>query len=378
MSFIPRVLVFTVACCAAVAWAQTTAPLKPVDAGWSQKKEEQIVRQIVEGLPSLGKRDARDVLRFSVENGYLVLTSPLADVSRAHTVDVDGVPGISTLELIVVDSGQPIRFPQFKNWLNEPTLTHLIDISSAMAGHVQVVYATEGPLGSRQVGLLQSPMVEEKGAVRLRVQTTNELLPQSTGGNVDVSAPTWSAFVRTHPREASVYLRPTFRKLRAEQDVFAVDPNEAWQVLARHWTEPPGLRGKIIALLPRLDADDFRDRRAAAKELQQLGQPAAMILNTLDRKTLSPEQVSRIDAIEKAVLPLAPDEAPKLASDRDYLVNLLYNDDPALTSAVLKRLGELSSGPKKFDPAARGDARLRAVDALWTTELQPATRPTHP
>jgi len=340
---------------------------------WTEARASAEVRKMHEGVESMGQRTIDQIIRFSVDDRYISISTPLAGGDDMRRVEIPGLPGVSTITVLSMGGDAGPKFPQFKHWQVTPGMLILTDVLSSASGMVQIVHTMEGPLGMRQVVLMQSPVVEEQHSLRLRVKTTSDLLPNASAGDVDLSARDWTEFRTLYPRATSVYLRPVLRQIGAEQSLLHISLGEAWQVLARHWTEPLGVRDKVDPVLARLNPDDFRDRARAVKELDTLGLPGAMVLSKIDRRSLTPEQVTRVDDFLKRTLPLSPDVATALEKDVDYLTTLLYIEDPDLTRAVLVQLHDVTGHTPTLAPDSTGKARADAVDALWNSA--PSTQP---
>src|SRR5205823_5273297 len=120
--------------------------------------------------------------------------------------------------------------------------------------------------------------------------------------------------VREHPQEVERYLRPLLHDLGQDAQ-FAPDPLIAWQVFATQWAADPAVAAKVKALLPELNASDFRRRDAAQQELEALGKAGATAITRLDRRALSPEQNVRLDRVLAPFNQLSAKEAARRRSD---------------------------------------------------------------
>lgn len=168
---------------------------------------------------------------------------------------------------------------------------------------------------------------------------------------------------RKHPAAADEHLRPLLREL-GQEAVFAPEPRVAWQVFADRWQPDDALVRAVKQLLPRLDADDARDREAASVRVAELGQEAVLVLMQLDRTPLSAEQNSRIDVLIADHTPLDRAEAERLRADVPFLLDCLNGDDPRTRAAALDLLRQAVSEPVEFDTRLAVPARGASVAAL--------------
>ncbi len=157
--------------------------------------------------------------------------------------------------------------------------------------------------------------------------------------------------------------------------MFQVNSRAAWQVLGGTHNPPPEVAQQVDALLVRLDADDAREREAALKELEKLGQQAALVLLKHDRAALSEEQQSRVETFLAPYKPLTDDEAARMQDDTEFLLTALSAEEPELTVRALDRLKKIAKQPIAFDATATGNARADAIAQLRATLLPATTQP---
>jgi hypothetical protein len=119
---------------------------------------------------------------------------------------------------------------------------------------------------------------------------------------------------------------------------------------------------KVNELIAQLGADDPAARSRAYAALEQLGEPAATVVATLDRTNLSAEQNSLLDTLLAARSGALPQDAKQLAGQPIFLLNCLFLDDAKLRAAAFDRLKEQTGLPLEFDPA--GDPAARRAQAL--------------
>ena len=155
-----------------------------------------------------------------------------------------------------------------------------------------------------------------------------------------------------------------------------VDPHLAWQVFQDAFTPTPELKDRIKSLVARLDADQFKQREAASRELESLGEPAALVLMHWDRSGLSAEQASRIDAFVAKFRVDTDDQVAHLRHDRDFLLDCLNSEDATIRAVALGELQKIVGHPIGFDVNADPLARREKVNALLRnhglTDYEPA------
>jgi hypothetical protein len=153
------------------------------------------------------------------------------------------------------------------------------------------------------------------------------------------------------------------RELKLES-LFSVDPLTAWQVFCDEWKGNEILAKQIRALLPDLDADSYMRRDAARQAIQKLGPDAALVIYRMDRKGLTAEQNSQLDAILAGHSFLSRAEARRLLTDTDFLLDCMYSDDAQVRSVAAKHLQETLKREVAFDPKEDYDARVARVEVI--------------
>lgn len=199
--------------------------------------------------------------------------------------------------------------------------------------------------------------------LRLMIRGTDKQ-SGDTKTDLKLAAADFPSMRRKYPAEVNRYLRPIFADLGQLSPLFSADPQTAWQVLAGRLPPDPAMTARVTALLPRLDADDFPQRQAAQRELASLGQPGAIAVRQLDRRGLSPQQHSELDAFLASVSTLTPKEARQLATSPEFLLDCLELDELRLRQAAWTSLVELAHPASVFNPNAGPETRAAQVQAL--------------
>jgi hypothetical protein len=181
--------------------------------------------------------------------------------------------------------------------------------------------------------------------------------------NLSFTEPDFTALRRNHGREVDEHLRPMMRELKLES-LFTVDPMTAWQVFNDEWKGSAGVNDQIKAILPKLDADNYQQRQSAQQALVKLGPEAALMIYRMDRKGLSDEQNQQLDALLSRYAFLSREEAQRLSSDVDFLLDCMYSDNPEVRAIAARHLEATLKQDVKFDPNDDYDTRVKRVETL--------------
>lgn len=346
-------------------------------ADWEKRHEQQkhAVEQSLNEIPALDAKNAfrrpQDLFWIRVESKELVLRTPLPTTPPPGFVKVK-LAGLGAWVRVQVMGGaprhKPFVVPQYFNLVcndySHPRQALLLNVSAGMQG-LSISQSVQTPDGLDLVQLNQQQTLP--GTARSRivqfVVTHSPTDRASATTTLPFTAPDFFTLLREHPREVEQHLRPLMHEL-GQEAVFAPDASVAWQVFAEHWEPSSAAAAKVNALLPSLDSSDFRDRERAQSELNSMGREGAAALIRLNRKLLSAEQNVRVDQVLTPYRQLTVKEALRLRSDRAFLLDCLYCDDPEICSAALSRLREMTGQEIPFDLDARLNPRIAAVNAL--------------
>jgi hypothetical protein len=253
-----------------------------------------------------------------------------------------------------------------------PGAYRLITISKA-ADHLML--DCDSGVGERSdyVQLIQDPPQSIDAAevgndpasrVRLIVQMSSA---EDAGTTLTRSAGSFVDLRRTYPADVNRLIRPLARDLGVEDRMFAVYPLAAWQVVGSDAPPDAQTEDSVKKVLTDLDAQDFKQRLAAQRRLEEMGEPAALALYRLDRSKLSPEAAGAVESFLAGYHPLTDAEAARLGHDPDFLLDVLFCDDAELRQLAAARLERQCHAEV---PAAVTDARTptwqrtEMVDAL--------------
>jgi hypothetical protein len=330
------------------------------------------------GLPILHVKNIDEALRLSLKEKQIVLETSLAPTEGA-LVMIPHFPGVTRVKHITttVEGNAPPTPPimfqyDFEN--RDYTIPHAIcryTTASYTAGTVtltQMVETLDDQAHSVQLLQHAVPPGEDSPAVSLYVQIEAENVKLQLTAN-DVLE-----LRRKYPGEVAKYADPIFAALGQEPLLARVDPRLAWQVFPGAFTPAPTLVEKINAVVKHLDAQNFREREAASRQLDSLGQPAALVLMHSPRRGLSEEQISRIDAFIAKYKLASDEEAARLRGSRDFLLDCLSSSEPAIRTAALAQLRTVTRASIPFDVNARADVRAEALANLRSALGTPTTR----
>jgi hypothetical protein len=316
------------------------------------------------GMPVINAKTVADVMTVSIRDQDLQVSTPLKQTEQS-IVSVPGLVGLTkvTVDAIGDNRDVPLRRFQLENidFTSPDTISVHTSVSS-MPGDVRInqdLNRLDDQVHSVQ--LIQNTRELNEGETRIalyvQITGTPAVELRLTGDNiVDLR--------QKYPAEVAKYVDPIFRTLRQEGLLAKVDPKLAWQVFADAYQPPADVVSKVQQLVVQLDADSFPARESATQALEQLGQPAALALLHMDRKTLSDEQRGRVDAFLAKFKTTGDDRAKQLRRDRDFLLDCLYSDEEPIRRRALEELRKVVGEPIEFDITAPSEQRLAAIERL--------------
>jgi hypothetical protein len=192
-----------------------------------------------------------------------------------------------------------------------------------------------------------------------------------------LTANDFQSLKREHRAEVYQYLGPILRLLRTE-GVIGVEARKARQVLMAKG-EVREVEPRVQKLVVQLDADSFKERERALTSLKEMGPDALEIVERLNRKGLSAQQQTGIEAYISDVKLASLEELERLRKDPGFLVECLYCEDVGVRVAALERLKRMKAGVSGIDP--RGDplAQAGVIEELRSKLVRapapPATKP---
>jgi hypothetical protein len=329
-------------------------------------------------LPTVKVDSIREVLSTRIENGRIVLDSPLKTAERDVQVIVPSIPGVTTFKRgAPVADAQAAPFQLLVDDLTAAEKQHMITMISNI-GRVLISRDFESDALDSSVQYLQDPPSDDalpmtQLPVRLFIHV-NYADESKQPFRLDLEANDFIQLRRQNSAVVDQYLRPIFQDFGQEAVVFAIPGEVAWQVLGGAGNTDEQTTNRVKGIIARLDSDEFRERQKAAEELKGLGRTASQIIATMDRSKLTPQQSSAIDSFLAEAAPLQTQESSGLAEDRSFLLDVLFSSDAELRKLALKRLSDLTSQPIALDEKLSEPARTAAIAKL-RTQLLPTTQP---
>jgi len=340
-----------------------------------------------DALPQLPACPINQVVRFGEVQGILTADWPILHNGPLQArVSLTDLPGHAVIKCIVSR-----RLGLFSPMFEYYELSHSEDKPSASEGkstapaavcrhlqivnnitHLQVVQDIESADRFEAISLIESLDGSDAAPVTLRVQVIQGTQPELS---LAMSAATLPDLRREHPYEFEKYLRPLFRQFRQDEAIFAVEDKIAWQVMSDDWRPPPDLAARLKSLVAQLNSNEFAQRQSAQESLRRIGEPAALMLRSADRRNWTAEQNSRVNKFLGEFLPLSDDQAKKLGQDVNFLLDCLTSDDPALRTATRVHLDRLLGRKIECNLDQSPADRLTAVGELRRQLIpQTATR----
>ena len=302
-------------------------------------------------------------LQTQVSGGPTAKTVAVFDNDRSK--DLSRFQALDGVEKVVPDWGEPDQFRMQVVDFPAPKRSSNLGVTTSNEPSqlmiMKTVQITNGP--SQQVIISQQRGPQSNGGGMIQLSVTEFRAPGAAVETLNYGSPDFFTFLRQHPREANMYVRPLLREL-GQESVFAPEPMIVWQVFNDLWKPDPQIARRVEELLPKLNADDYHERDSALAKLQHLGRDGAAVLMHMDRSKLSPEQNARVDRALSPYAQLGGKEVARLKSDPGFLLDCLYADDAALRKAAAERLRAVAKPDLQFDVNADRAARSAAVAAL--------------
>jgi len=303
-------------------------------------------------------KDLTDIVRLGMKNDWLVASSPVYGGSSVNNrVAISDVNGVGDLRLTASRfPGAYYIFFEFHDFSQPGLVERQISLLSAPVTLQLDQDDVFSDSSSMTVSLEETVDPGAEAPITLRVQHPNS--------NEAFLGTSLSDLRRKYPDEFERYLRPLMRNFEAEPVGFRVDDKTAWQVLSDTWRAPADLPGKVEAIVGQLNADDYVSRAAAQKELDQMGEPAALYLMSSTRADLSPEQTARLAKFLASYRPLSDGQVGRFRSDVNFLLDCLYSDDSAVRGAALGHLHALTGHELQMETDEPAEGRIASIRRL--------------
>lgn len=318
------------------------------------------------------------LVRFSVTDGLLVVQTTLPPCNDK----VYALPPLQTQARVTIRHHAAPTEPYTPDALQIETIEQAGEQQSrqslfAAANTLNLSREMENGGRAFTIQYIQSAQASMSGqAATLYLQSITDT-GESGGKATPYAAADFPEFIRRYPTETSRYLRPIIEAYGPQPKLFMVDDALAASVFPEAFKVDDATRDRVISLVKQLDADSFRQRQDAGDALQKMGTPAATVLATLDRNTLTPEQAARIEAILASAQPTFKFDARKLREDKSFLLDCLMSDNRSIRVAALAALNKAIGAPVAFADTPDAESRIREVYKL-REKLLPAAATTQP
>jgi len=370
----------------ATSQAQTAAPQPPpkanVKADAPQSEREKLIavqrehtRSTLAEKSPLPEKRMSQILQFRMEHRQLVVNTPLKAPLISRRADIKGFGLPAELSFTQTDPADPTSSQLEFNLLDYPDKVTNVRI------HLSCQPNTDGTAELSLESSLQTGTTGEHFARVVYTQTANRAALQAFGTassedqeskTVMISEKDFVTLREKHAADLETWLRPVLHRL--QQDfVFATDSNAAWQTLANEWPVNPGVQAKVEALLPDLNSPQWQVRHTAEKELAKLGRDGATVILHHSRNGLSLEQNTRLDELLSRFQPLSSDEARRLSTNAEFMLDCEYCDDAMVRRLAAERLNKILGRPLHLDPNAPDAERGEAIEHL-RSQLGPSQR----
>lgn len=330
----------------------------------------------LKSLPAVQVKSLREIVQFAIENDNVVLRTSVPPTEMSSVV-VDDSPTLISVSAQGGEDTEPTYQPPFFALMrHEYALPDGVAITqiNVIAPRVSISKGAEGSGWLRNLDFIQSDEFLEEGDDRVRLYVQEHRNDEQIV-DLKLTAANVTELRRKYPAETMRYLEPIFREFGQAAVLFQVNSRAAWQVLGGTYAPPAEVAKQVDALLVRLDADDAKQRESALKELETLGQQAALVLMKRDRAGLSEEQQSRVETFLAPYKPLTDEEAGRMRDNTEFLLTALSAEDAELTARALERLNEVAKRPIAFNGTATGTARADAIAKLRAQLIPAATQP---
>lgn len=373
------------------AWAEDAAPATTQESQQQldELREKEFKEQEAEirSFPVVKYKQAADVVRISIDKQDLQLLTALPP--RDSDVRID----LASIKKSIITAGatgtqpsentfyEPVSFKYIQFDYSDPSvLVSSINILLS-PGYLQLARDIESSRGMLNVSLIQSNLYAlsddgDEDKVKFNVSDTGDQ-PSPDDVDLKLAARSFVELRQKYPAETTKYLEPILQALGQSAVLFYVDPKAAWQVFGGSAEVSADVQAKLSDLVKQLDAESPKTRDAASKQLEEIGEPAAIVLMQLNRKGLSEEQTSRIDTFLAPFRPLDNETADRLRDDLEFATMTLTTDDPDLRKLALDAVKKIAKAPVSFDLSADTQTRMKAAIALRDSLRPKTTAPTN-
>ncbi len=352
----------------AAAPATTTTALaeeqKPPTLAEVKAKEQQETANEWTGLPVIKVKGIDDVFTLAMVGKDLRIATKMEPVEDA-LLSIPNVPGLSRVKFTGRQDPNGkyllLAFSYENRDFTAPNAVGVFTSVSYTVGNLSIEQMWDTLADETyHVTLMQHEHPSEGDPpVNLFIQIT---APPAV--DLKLAAKSISDLRRDNAAVMAKYVEPILKTLNQPGLLTRVDPKLAWQVFGDAYKPSAELVEKVNTLVKQLNADDFPRRESASKELEKLGQPAALVVLHIDRAGLSDEQKTRLDAFTSKFKTATEADAAARRADPDFLLDCLYSDDAFIRAQALAALSKVTGKPIAFDINANPQQRLEEIGKL--------------
>ncbi|HQY88426.1 MAG TPA: hypothetical protein PK402_07195 [Tepidisphaeraceae bacterium] len=325
------------------------------------------VASLGKNLASEPPRRLHDVLDFTFENGRLLPTTSLQGEVMAIQPLVDDAARCIVVRMPlqldppVPDGNRPYTFEfQLKRFDSKTLVVESVQITR-IDSLVSMGLTLVGTEQSQFLQYSDMGALDENGepaGVTLYWQTlgTDSAVIDGDGDQpasptASFSAANFTELIRKH-REALPMLRRLFLSVQ-RPDIIAKAMENVWIRVAKSQLElPDDLVKQVNKLVQQLDSNEYADRQNAFDALSIIGEPARLVLITIDSNTLSDEQRSAVSALLEPVGEVEAAELHRIFNSAIELVDGLYANSPIVREAIRKQIESLAKIRLEIDTSA--------------------------
>lgn len=321
-------------------------------------------------LPARQPAALADLIQIKQENGHLLMTTTLPADGKQYRVPILDTPGSAIYSHRALPAGgigqiHVIQLEWYDFTNPELVTTHFM--ISSLNGQNQInmdVQGAESLLSIQLIDRVATRLSIPQGDMPSTALYVNRTSDGQAGQiRIRIGADNLQTLYYQQTRIINTYVRPMLRTL-GKESFLDISPAVAWQVIGDKRDVDPAMRRRVMDLLTQLGAEGYRDRDAAQKQLQDIGAPAVRVLGGVNRQSLSPEQISRLEQVISHQHELSTPEMGLLTGNTDFLVDCLLIPDKDLQQAVLVRLNEGRKTPIQMDFPTDLAKLSQAVDDL--------------
>lgn len=357
------------------------------NAAMQQKASINSYQQSIARLPDGGTHRLDDLLHITLQDGLLkVEAGAIAGLRGQSRVKIEGMDDPAAAKAAWMINVQDMRMRAGMGWVRQSFIAICrYDWDQIEEGQIwctqlncndSYFMITGQGLGSN----VYYNQVRAQNQVMLQMR---EVRPGANKAAVMLHAANLLQLQREHPEEVRKYLAPLLMRL-TNRDMLRPGAADIYGVFTEI-TPAPQIQQTVMALLPRLDDEQFKQREQASADLAKLGIPGVLVAMRLDPAILTEEQKARLESFISTERRRTIDDPDAARKDPLFLLEAMDDEDAAVRTAAKAGLETAMGHPVSFDTTLDHKPRTTAVDALRkdvrkelaarAAATQPATAP---